>query len=603
MKGKTLFHMLCLIAALALVPVANAAVTVHFIGVGSSAMFQAMAVAAVNDPGLAGAGSHHYTISGNCSSGPCAKIHEQRGTPGQIPDESGNVWLVWNNAQTEAWAYLSVDSVVGNRAYFANPRPLLQLDPDTNNGTKHGANLISPFLFLNGDTTADASCLGQTSCDALNIPNAIYLAITGQQITAGLTDIRPEDAQFAQVRVTKALNATTAVGLGYTMTNNVGIPIKSSFSGSSQATPVNFSIKGKDPITLNTVKKYVVTPVGAAPIVFIANRGGVLASLTDATEDQLHTVFSGTNCSTTALGLGGGSSPVTAILREPLSGTMNTTEYSVFRLYTSTAIPKLSQEKNVGAPTVGTSANPLSTAGGVHDGGKPCLAGGGHRYRAIGTGQMVNGASGVGGVKQEPDSIGYAFFSFGNISGIADASHGYIKLDGIDPIFNSYGGGDPGQIGGGRLPTCDTALNGSPGGCRASDVWTAGNSYPHLRDGSYRAWSILRVVSDPPIGQTGGTQAGSDAITLATTARNFVDNTVADFVSFSALNVYRSHFKLPKMAVGGPSNNPEIGGDMGGCIFSDPPVNDAAHLNRHQPKNAIAPPPDAPNCIVKAGLN
>jgi hypothetical protein len=597
MKGKTFLAVLCLIAALAVVPVANAAVTVHFIGVGSSAMFQAMAVAAVNDPGLAGAGSHHYSISGTCTSGPCAKIHEQRGTPGQIPDESGNVWVVWNNAQTDVWAYLSTDSVVGNRAFFANPRPLLQLDPDTNNGTKHGANLIAPVLFLFGDTTADASCGGQTSCDATSIPNAIFLAVTGQGITAGLTDIRPEDAKFAQTRISKPLTAAlSGLGYGTSATQLVGTPVKSSFSGTSQANPVAFNITGKDPFTANKIPKYQVTPVGAAPIVFITNRtSGNLTPLSDATEAQLLAAFSGANCSTAGLGVGGTSHPVTPILREPLSGTMNTTEYSVFRLYTSTAAPKNSQEKNVGAPTVGTSANPLSTAGGVHDGGKPCVAGGGHRYRAIGTGQMVNGASGVGGVKNEADSIGYTFFSFGNVSGIGNnANYGYIQLDGVDPIFDSYVGGDPGQPGAGKLPVCDTANNGSPGGCRASDVWTGGNSFPHLRDGSYRAWSILRVVSDQ------GT-AGQGAVDLATAARNFVDNTVADFVSFSALNVYRSHSKRPGEAAGGPLNSPEIGGDMGGCIFTGAPNN--ANINLHQGKSVGSNPPNnGGTCFVKAGL-
>jgi hypothetical protein len=507
---------------------------------------------------------------------------------------------------------LSVDSVVGNRAFFANPRPLLQLDPDVNSGAKHGANLISPKLFNDGDATADASCGGLTSCDATSIPNAIYLAITGQGITAGLTDIRPEDAQFAQTRVAKPLAAATLSGLGYgtAATTKVGTPIKSSFSASSQATPIAFSISGKDPFTGNKVPKYQVTPVGAAPIIFITNRGaggaGFLGGLTTANEDQLMKVFGGDDCSTAALGVGGTSHPVTAILREPLSGTMNTTEYSVFRLYTSTAVPKgadkkpLSQEKNVGAPNVGTSNNPLSAAGGVLDGGKPCLAGGGHRYRAIGTGQMVSGASGVGGVKNVADSIGYAFFSFGNVSAIGNSSNfGYIQLDGVDPIFASYAGGDPGQPGGGTLPVCNVDFNGGAGGCHAADVWTGGNSFPNLRNGTYRAWSILRVVSEQ------GT-AGQGAVDLATAARNHVNNDVADFVSFNDLNVYRSHFKQPKEAPnpanpGNPSNDPEIGGDMGGCIFTGAPNN--ANINLHQPKNAIAPPPNAVGCIFKAKLD
>jgi hypothetical protein len=39
--------------------------------------------------------------------------------------------VVWNDAQTEVWAYLSVDSVVGMRAFFSNPRATLQIDSGT----------------------------------------------------------------------------------------------------------------------------------------------------------------------------------------------------------------------------------------------------------------------------------------------------------------------------------------------------------------------------------------------------------------------------------------------------------------------------------------
>src|SRR5213596_468367 len=70
--------------------------------------------------------------------------------------------------------------------------------------------------------------------------------------------------------------------------------------------------------------------VGAAPIIFITNRQGALANVTDATEAQLQQAFSGVKCSGNVFA-GGGAGDIQVYLREPLSGTMNTTEYTVFR--------------------------------------------------------------------------------------------------------------------------------------------------------------------------------------------------------------------------------------------------------------------------------
>jgi ABC-type phosphate transport system substrate-binding protein len=599
--------------AIAVVPAAQAAVTVHFIGAGSTAMFQQSGVAVANV--LAGAGSHHYSISGNCTSGPCAYFREQRGG-GTIPNESGNIWVVWNSAQTEVWAYLAVDSVVGNRAFFATPRPLLQLDPDTNNGTKHGANLLSPVLFTSGDATADASCGGLTTCDATSIPSNIYLALVSHVITAGLTDIRPEDAEFAQSRIANKLTSTlSGLGYGTAKTTLISTPIKSSFSSSSQANPIAFNIKGKDPFTGQKVPtNYTTIPLGASPIVFVVNQtgAGALSDVTNATTAQVQAVFGGDDCSNTALGSSNPAHAITALLREPLSGTYNTAEYTVFRLYTSTKAPKTSQEKNVGQPTPGTPANPLSAAGGILDGGKPCKTVHGvtgARYRGVGTGQIISGASGVGGVKNIPDSIGYTFFSFGNVNALAaNSNYKYIQLDGIDPIFDTYCDagpcGNPGQLTGGKLPLCDVTKNGMSGlGCLPGDVWTGGigTSYPNVRNGTYRAWSILRMIAP---------NNDADAANVASALQAQVNTTVTDFVPYNAgggdpgVQVYRAHFKQAKMATGGPSNSPEIGGDMGGCIFTFPVVNDTAHLNLHQgPGNGVNPPGNGGTCFVHAGLN
>src|SRR6266403_3343861 len=109
--------------------------------------------------------------------------------------------------------------------------------------------------------------------------------------------------------------------------------------------------------------------VGAAPIIVITNRQGALANVTDATEAQLQQAFSGVKCSGNVFA-GGGAGDIQVYLREPLSGTMNTTEYTVFRYKDSSG---KSQETGVAA------ANPLA---------KACTAGG-KRFRAIGTGEEV----------------------------------------------------------------------------------------------------------------------------------------------------------------------------------------------------------------------
>src|SRR6516164_7095932 len=125
------------VAILATIPAAKGQVQV--LGAGSSAMWQATGFAAWHDLAGAVAGTH-YTIKGKCTSGNCAQLKDQRST--LIPLEGGNLWVVWNSTQTKFWAYLTVDSVVGNRCFKAAPRCLLQIDAQTKTaGTAQ--NLIS----------------------------------------------------------------------------------------------------------------------------------------------------------------------------------------------------------------------------------------------------------------------------------------------------------------------------------------------------------------------------------------------------------------------------------------------------------------------------
>jgi hypothetical protein len=556
-NGINVFFVTLLAAtALAVVPVANA-VTVKVIAVGSSAQWQVDAIAAANSPTLAGVDSHHYTIKGKCpSTANCAQIFDVR--TGVNHAEGGNLWVVWNNAQTEVWAYLSVDSVVGMRAFFSTPRAQLQLDSGTETAGS-AQNLISFALFKYGDKgNCGLNGAAEATCDASALPTAIYNALQDKSVTAGITDVRPEDAKFAQVRINSALSGNLS-GLGYTGTP-AGIPVESAFS-TSTATPIIFNLNGSDPVTGQSIPPYTVFEVGASPITIIDNRmdASGLGSVTDITQGQLQTLFTGTTCNMTVFGRSA-SVAVNPLLREAMSGTMNTNEFTNMTSPVGSTAFVNSQETHVGQPTPGTPSNPLNMT---------CVTGPGVRYRGIGTGEIVggvlngNGSSFFNGV----DAIGYTFFSYGNVSKIAgSASYGYLTLNGVDPLI-----GQPGYVKG-QLPVCALPCPARPG-----------TTFKHLRDGTYRSWSVLRAVTD----RTGPNRTNLSALVLA--AQNNINKTVPDFVPFRAtagdpgLKLYRSHSKnaytvgIPDNGLGGQSEN---GSDVGGCIKkSGPPP---GLLNHHE---------------------
>lgn len=541
---------------------ATASAQLQVQGVGSSALFQSASLAAFQ---LAGAGAGHYTASN------AGQIIDTR--QAGIAAEKGTLSVVWNAGQTQAWTYLSVDSVVGNRAYFAQPRTSLQL--------------VAPL-----PAAGQKIAIGLWGADAATIPAAVITLINNQAFNAAYTDILPADAKFAQNRVNCGTGTTATIGcLGYgTADPNIGTPIQSAFS-TTVANPVNFNIFGTDPITGNAIPGYTVVPIGIEPIIFIVNRTnaaglGQVALFNDITfQATAQLLFTGTDCAGTAWGPfdAAHNFAVNPIQREPLSGTMNTFEYNFMVQNQQGSVPNgyFSQESIFNAPyfvptTFGAiqpaTNNPLN---GACPGGSPYASPiQGARKRAIGTGEEVSS------VKATADSIGYIFFSYGNVSSISNnASYGYLTYQTQDPINPAAivgGGAGPAFVsgglnypGGGKLPVCT-----------APCPLTPGNSFPLLRNGAYRSWSLLRGVAD----------AGSAALTnlqaLATAAANEVNGTVPDFLPFNAASDgdpgfigYRIHF-APGMtgtpvvnfnATNTPNNgitNPalEAGGDVGGCL-------------------------------------
>src|SRR5262249_21728974 len=161
--------------------------------------------------------------------------------------------------------------------------------------------------------------------------------------------------------------------------------------------------------------------------------------------------------------------------------------------------------------------------------------------------------------------------------------YGYITVNGVDPIFQTYGSGyDPGQpAGAGVLPaeanlpagTCESGAASFP--CSEKNIWKNGFSFPNVRNGTYRAWSLLRLMSNG----TGLTNVGF----LLTASQKYVVSTTPDYIPALAvsgvtgnlelgLKMLRSHYQQTdgNGAALGPApvnSGADKGGDMGGCIL------------------------------------
>lgn len=475
--------------------------TLKVLTAGSSAQFGPFAVAAYALAKAGGLTAYHYTVkTSTCPGSACyAYVNDTRtvtesGTTYTIAPEPGNLWVVWSS--NGIWAYLSVDSTVGVRAFSAVPRAKLAL-----------AALSSLPLSTTTNYTYWADGTKDTA-----LTTTVYNAINNVALTAANTDIRPEDALFATNR---SLNS-----LGYGLVKDprsghsgqylIGNPIESHFS-TAVAHPVSFAIAGgADPFSGEKGPTEITLPIGAAPIVFVASTAGssTVAKASNITTDNAASLFSGKGGCTETL-VTGATGTIDPVLRESLSGTMNTTEYTVF-------VPGGdSQETGITTPTPGTNQNPLAL---------PC--GSGFRYRAIGTGDDVNS------VIATPNTLGYAFFSFESVGG--GKTDRYLEYNGVDPLApfdSSYTG---------TLPTC-AVVNGSYS-CPIAN----GKSFTNLRNGDYKAWSIYRLITD----STGQTNAQA----LVTEAQTLVNSNIPDFVPFipvcgaaggtndPGLDLYREHF-------------------------------------------------------------
>ena len=647
MKFSKLFVFCCMLAAITLlVPAANATTpAIVFAGAGSTAVFNALYDAALSSGSCGtnlwshGSGAYPppFTHGGT--------LHDARsGMNGvTIPDDNSNIWISFDgtagNNYTDTTVicfYISVDSGIGVRGFLASPRALLIASDAA--GTAGGSKVSGyadtvgtlPQAIWNDINVPGTACVGTTLTTCTTV--------TGTTMNVAFSDIRPEDAEYATCRALSARPGTNYFAsstLGYGNWNTCsdlgatpvysGTSIASSFS-TTVATPTYFEqVPGvTDLVSKATTGTYATWPVGAIPIL-------ILVSNTDTTLNtgfgngvpgnyQLKNInrftasfaFDGVFTRTRdIIGVAGAASvPFAEIQREPLSGTYNTFEFTVPRTHDVQG----SQEDGVYPANAGY--NPLNFQ----------AATGGLRFRAIGTGEMVNAINGLatkaGLHATLPDRIGYAFWSYGNVkalagTGCASTLNGglpvsvsvtctanpgghYLLLDGVDPLFANPVDNPQGPL---NPPTCTTAPN-----CPAIP-------FTHIDDGSYGAWSIVRMLVDPTVTTIpSGTGLGQIYNTLITTSAT----KYYDFEEVSNLKVFRSHrsflyegvaansfqpvngtlCSLPASPVWGANlTGQDMGNDVGGSILTITGDQDYAFDNQGGPVVSSA------NCGEAGGSN
>ena len=281
-RMKSVFAVLLLSAIVSVAPQAHAQTTLKVILAGSSAMWQSIALAAYKSGTCVSGGTapcFHYTAKNfNLADGrPTVK-------GGSTAVDTGNVWIIWdsNTTSTNVWAYIRVDSGVGDRCYFAQPHCNINISSFPVAG-----NLIASNLW--GDNSSDSTP-----------PAAVQALFTSGTllVNSAATDIRPEDALFATCRANSVIGggADGLAGIGYgvnksgvcatfgaALANLEGTDIKSAYPGStSTAHILAFALSGKDPFTGTAIPSYSTASVGAAPIIFITQRTGALATVTNA---------------------------------------------------------------------------------------------------------------------------------------------------------------------------------------------------------------------------------------------------------------------------------------------------------------------------------
>jgi ABC-type phosphate transport system substrate-binding protein len=460
----------------------------------------------------------------------------------------GKIWVVWNAAggtcaspgvSSTIYAYISLDSGIGNRCLFAVPQCTL--------GTNDAA------------LTPGSNALPGVTDTAL--PAGILSAFNGASINVAATDLLPLDDLFATYQALAPCGNLSA-GTQYQGYGRGGWPGPGTKilaqDGSAVFNVIGWAITGNDPLSgLATAGGYQVTPVGAAPILIFVNTGSATGfgngNVSNVTRSTLGLYFSNilvrTQDAQTNQGFAGltnsNYSGITAWHRESLSGTYNVFDRAINNN------KELYRTQEYVCPPI----EPLSYSRTIADGGTTTTS---NNYRALGTSDEISQ------VQSTNDSIGYAFWSAANFK---KATYGlgnsgtliYLTVDGVDPLCTAYGcGGSPGEI-----PT-------------SSNGYLSNVNLNNVANGSYAIWSELRFIT------TNSGAALTAAQNLSTWAQNkstTPGGANPDFITAPNLNVIHAHFALPFVndaypvsegprVCGASSGAVESGADSGGIVTS-----------------------------------
>jgi hypothetical protein len=623
---------LCLVAALCVATTCyGQAPQVLF--VGSSGAFNSMAVSAVspdkqqtpnvpapcNPSQLA---ANFWTVKSSTSKPTAHGVDPRSGAP----PEPGTLWATWDNSAspTIVCAYLSVDSVVGQRLFFG-----------TAGSPAHAATLsIDPSLPANDPVNcpAGAGTLGVKAVpfidDSANtLPCPVFMLLNGAVFNAGASDIRPEDALYANTRALLPCNGSCATdhnksGLGYGP-YPTGNAIQSAFSATS-AQVIAYNTSGSDPISGAAVEPAYVLQIGAYPMMIFANITKTtnpgdfgMTVPTDILSHVVANVWSGLSTRTSDVtgSLTAAGQPLAVLEREMTSGTGNTFEWQLVR---NKGI--VETQENLVDPTDNLSSDPGNCTQPMvltKNCGNPFnhvdAHSGATRSRVIGTGEMVSTAGGKSSGTPPScsatglaNALGYAFWSFSTYADLCtQANLRYLQLDGNDPLFPSYSANPAGA---GHFPTCSGTI--------ATGITCTAIPFTHMVNGDYRNWNIIRVTIRQNYTSPG---TGPSVMALILAAQDQAASTIPDFVPFvfcpsggtcspaaidsskaegfdpptgvkTGLLAFRSHYTFPSIPVGGgvvvnPSTGSAIngtnqttigpfapysenGGDMAGAIFT-----------------------------------
>ena len=528
--------------------------TIQYLGSGSSAIFlelgQAMAsLPDTKDLSLPGNPNCYWTQ--NNTAGAVAARDDRPGIPAGTAhtDEIGKIVVAWGSgpapgtcaapvAPYNIYSNMNLDSVIGDRCFFMV--------------SAAGAGCIQVLTVAANTPGASPSLLGPGFTD-IPIPLDVINTLNGARMQEAATDVRPEDARFASARLFAACGAPftrnpyiqtsyQTAGLGYqspTLPAGVGVDIQSWTNPGTTFHVYDFHISGTDPLSGVALpanrSSYVVTAVGAQPeVVVVSPVDGVAGRLSTASDIMFSTLseymFGGYGRTSDLNGAGTPALPVTALLREPLSGTYNVFEYSV----PNSNEFKTSQDvNNCSGSSVNSNPLHLNSANG--------FVAGAFRERALGTGQVVAALKAA-----SSDTIGYFFWSAGNANGFTATNGKYLTVNGIDPILDTYG------------DSCVTAAGLVPGQLPNSVVGGLPCvTFKNTNLGDYAIWSAVRVVSISPI------PAG---VTNLVAAAQTVNATLTDFIPLANLKVWKSHYNMLALGINNNNNgntvNPATPGDL-----------------------------------------